>query len=104
MIMYKYTISIDNVIRVVECPILNEKENKGKKMWDIQEDRLKKWVYEDELDTIKSNRIMYSLSGDKLKYFFDSVIEVCNKTIEDYYKKADATKQRLKEIMENNKI
>lgn len=104
MNIYKYGLTQEKVIYVLECLVLQEKESRdGQLMYEVQEGNKKKWIYVIDLE-VYSNKVMYSTSGDNKEKFISCLKEACKNTIESYYKKAEDTKHMLEEILKINNI
>lgn len=103
MNIYKYGLTQDKVIYVLECEVLQEKDSPrdGRLKYEIREGKTKKWIYADELE-IMSNKVLYSASGDEKQRFIESLKDSFKLTIEGYLKKAEGTKALLEEILKIN--
>ena len=105
MNIYKYGLTQEKVIYVLECPVIDEKQSPrdGRRMYEIQENKKKTWIYEEDLETY-SNKTMYSASGDNKMDFVKKLKEASEATINNYLKKAEDTRNILGEVLKINNL
>lgn len=105
MNIYKYGLTQDKVIYVLECPVLQEKNSlrDGRLKYEIQEGKKKSWIYADELE-VMSNKVMYSSSGDNKDKYVEALKEACKNTADTYLKKSQDTLAMLSEILRINNL
>ena len=109
MNIYKYGLTQNKVIYVLECPVLQEKNplRDGRLKYEIQEEypgyKKKSWIYADELE-VMSNKRMYSLSGDNKDKYVEALKEACKNTADNYLKKSQEALAMLSEILRINNL
>lgn len=105
MNIYKYGLTQDKEIYILECPVLQKFKGTGTEVtqYDIQEPTKKKWIFVKDLEQC-SNKVMYSTSPDKKDEYVRQLKEAYNNAIENYLKKAEDSKKNLEEILRVNKL
>ncbi len=109
MTIYKYGLTQDKVIYVLECPVLQEKNSlrDGRLKYEIREEypwyKKKSWIYADELE-VMSKKVMYSSSGDNKDKYVEALKEALKNTADSYLKKSQDTLAVLSEIIKINNL
>ena len=99
MNIYKYSINIEKIICITECPIIEETTSQ----YIIQEPKKKNRISKDCIDVFE-NKVLYSFSDDKKTDYVEMIKGHYNRVSEDYLKKSEDAKKSLAEILKINNL